>query len=350
MTLSSQPLVSVVTPLYNAEKYLAECIESVLAQTYRNWEYIIVNNHSRDDSLAIAEAYAQRDARIRVVNNREFLPMIPNWNHALRQISEQSQFCKVVHADDWLFPECIERMVEVALQHPTVGIVSAYRLNEDRVDLDGLPYPSTVVPGRVAGRLSLASNPLYLFGSPTSILIRSDLIRRCEAFYDESLLHADTDACLRLLQKNDLGFVHQLLTYTRRHNESVSSTVHRLATIQAERMRSFERYGPIYLDEQEYRTRRKEIIQGYHHMLARHLFGGADKEFWRYHTENMANLAIPFQWQRMIRPLLLESVDALVHFKRTARSIAASLQAIGKRRHKQETHAERLQVNTARGN
>jgi glycosyltransferase involved in cell wall biosynthesis len=346
MTLLSQPLVSVVTPLYNAEKYLAECIESVLAQTYSNWEYIIVNNHSRDDSLAIAEAYAQRDGRIRVVNNREFLPMIPNWNHALRQVSEQSHFCKVVHADDWLFPECIERMVEVAREHPTVGIVSAYRLNEDRVDLDGLPYPSTLVPGRVAGRLSLVRDPLYLFGSPTSTLIRSDLIRNCETFYDESLLHADTDACLRLLQESDLGFVHQLLTYTRRHNESVTSTVQRLATIQAERMRCFMRYGPVYLNKQEYQTRQKEIVQGYHHMLARHLFNGADKEFWRYHTKNMADLEMPFQWQKMVRPLLLETVDALVHFKRTTRNIVASLQADGK----QDTHAERLQVNAARGN
>lgn len=348
MTLSTQPFVSVVTPVYNAEKYLAECIESVLAQSYSNWEYIIVNNHSSDDSLAIAETYAQRDARIRIVNNRELLPMIPNWNHALRQISEQSHFCKVVHADDWLFSECIERMVEVALQYPTVGIVSAYRLNENRVDLDGLPYPSTIVPGRVAGRLSLAHRPLYLFGSPTSTLIRADLIRAREAFYDESLLHADTDACLRLLQESDLGFVHQLLTYTRRHNESVTSSVHRLQTIQADRVRCFKRYGPIYLDEQEYQARHEEVIQGYHRMLARHLLQERDEEFWRYHTKNMADLAIPFEWQRMIRPLLLETVDALVHFKQTARSIGASLRAGGKR--KRDTHVEKLQMNAARGN
>ncbi|HID65334.1 MAG TPA: glycosyltransferase family 2 protein, partial [Anaerolineae bacterium] len=110
----SQPLVSVVTPVYNAEPYLAECIESVLAQTYENWEYIIVNNCSTDHSLEIARHYAQQDARIHIHNNDEFLKQFQNWNHAMRQISPESKYCKVVHADDWLFPECLARMVEVA--------------------------------------------------------------------------------------------------------------------------------------------------------------------------------------------------------------------------------------------
>lgn len=348
MTFSSQPLVSVVTPVYNGEKYLAECIESVLAQTYSNWEYLIVNNCSTDDSLAIAESYAQQDARIRVVNTHEFLSIIPNWNYALRQIAAESAYCKVVHADDWLFPDCIKQMVTLALQHPTVGIVSAYRLNEDRVDLDGLPYPSTVTSGRSIGRLSLRRNPLYLFGSPTSTLIRSDLIRERESFYDESLLHADTDACLRLLQQHDFGFVHQLLTYTRRHNESVTSSVKRLETIQAERVNYFMRYGPIFLDEKEYKARREEVIQSYHGMLSRHVFNRAGKEFWNYHAKNMQELGIPFQRRRMVRPLFLEGVDALVHLKRTLRGVVASLRParVGKR----DGQGEKFQMNAARGN
>ncbi len=104
MTPDTEPLVSVVTPVYNGEKYLVECIESVLAQSYRNWEYVIINNCSTDGTLAIAEGYMQRDTRIRIVNNQEFLPQIANWNHALRQISPQSQFCKIVHADDLALP------------------------------------------------------------------------------------------------------------------------------------------------------------------------------------------------------------------------------------------------------
>ena len=93
LKLDSQPLVSVVTPVYNGEKYLSACIESVLAQTYENWEYVIVNNCSKDSSLDIAQRYGKRDSRIRVHNNRDFLSMIENFNHSLIQSSDESKYC-----------------------------------------------------------------------------------------------------------------------------------------------------------------------------------------------------------------------------------------------------------------
>jgi len=67
-TRQSTPLVSIITPFYNTERYLAECIESVLAQTYRNWEYILVNNQSTDISRSIAEHYVAIDARLRLID------------------------------------------------------------------------------------------------------------------------------------------------------------------------------------------------------------------------------------------------------------------------------------------
>lgn len=57
MVKSAQPQVSVITPVYNGEAYITQCIESILAQTYSNWEYIIVNNQSTDGTLTIAEKY-----------------------------------------------------------------------------------------------------------------------------------------------------------------------------------------------------------------------------------------------------------------------------------------------------
>src|SRR5258705_13800105 len=93
---SQQPLVSIVTPVYNGEEYLRECIESVLAQTSSNWEYIIVDNCSRDHTLSIAQEYAARDSRIRVHSNETFVRVIENHNIAFRQISAASRYCKVV--------------------------------------------------------------------------------------------------------------------------------------------------------------------------------------------------------------------------------------------------------------
>lgn len=108
MSVSEQPLVSIVTPVHNAEAHLAECIESALAQTHTNWEYIIVNNCSTDNSLAIAQRYAVMDRRIRVLENDQFVPPVEDDNHAARQISSESKYCKFVlpriaiSTKDWL--------------------------------------------------------------------------------------------------------------------------------------------------------------------------------------------------------------------------------------------------------
>ena len=321
MNLKSEPFVSIVTPVYNAEKYLAECIESVLAQTYQNWEYVIVNNCSKDRSLEIAQHYAQQDARIRIHNNREFLNLMPNWNHAMRQISPESKYCKVVHADDWLFPECLTRMVEVAEAYPSIGIVGSYRLNEDRVDLDGLPYPSTFVPGREICHLSLLHSYINLFGSPTSLLIRSDLVHSRPAFYNEANIHADTEVCYDLLQTYDFGFVHQVLTYTRRHNESNTSVISRFNTYQISKTIVMKKYGPIYLSAEEYQQRLEDIIRNYHTFLVKSMFELREAEFWSYHKNMLKELDIPFKWTMFIRPFFFELIDHLLHTKRTARNI-----------------------------
>src|SRR5215468_3228733 len=100
----NRPLVSIVTPVYNGGQYLAKCIESVLAQTYEAFEYIIVNNCSTDCSLEVAKEYERKDKRVRVQTNSKFVGLIENHNIAFRSISEDSTYCKVVCADDWIYP------------------------------------------------------------------------------------------------------------------------------------------------------------------------------------------------------------------------------------------------------
>src|SRR5439155_13185774 len=80
-TMSSEQnvLVSVVTPVFNGERYLRECIESVLAQTYTNWDYVIVDNQSTDRTNEIAHEYAARDPRIRVIRNDAFVRVVQNY-------------------------------------------------------------------------------------------------------------------------------------------------------------------------------------------------------------------------------------------------------------------------------
>lgn len=318
----SQPLVSVVTPVYNGAEFLAECIESVLAQTYENWEYVIVDNRSTDHSLEIAQQYAQQDARIRVHSNAEFLKQFQNWNHAMRQISPESKYCKVLHADDWLFPECIARMVKVAEAHPSVGIVSAYRLDENQVNLDGLPYPSTIVSGREICHSSLLGGlHIHVFGSPTSLLIRSAIVHGREAFYDESVIHSDTATCFDILQDCDFGFVHQVLTFTRRHNESLTSVTNLFNTRYLARFIVFLRYGPVYLSEEEYEERLEQRLENYHRFLAQGVLELKGKEFRDFHRNELERLGYPLSTARLVKALFLELLD----FRAATRSVRRAM-------------------------
>jgi glycosyltransferase involved in cell wall biosynthesis len=325
MDVASPPLVSVITPVYNGEKYLAECIESVLAQTYPHWEYIIVNNCSTDHSLTIAQEYAERDRRIRIHNNDGFVGAIQNHNIAFRQIREESIYCKVVHADDWLFPECIAQMVKVAQENPSVGIVGSYRLVGEWVSCDGLPYPSTVVPGRQICRSTLLGGP-YVFGSPTSLLVRSDVIRSREAFYNETHIGADTEACFDVLQTSDFGFVHQVLTYTRRHSEAATSFAERFNTYILGELIFLKKYGPVYLNREEYEARLKLALDNYYEFLGRNFFRRRERAFWDYHRSGLASLGYPVDNLRLAKASFLRVIAVLSYPVRALRRHTGRIQ------------------------
>jgi glycosyltransferase involved in cell wall biosynthesis len=313
---STQPLVSVLTPVYNGEKYLAECIESILAQTYTNWEYIIVNNCSTDCTLEIAQRYARLDHRIRIHDNQTFVGMIQNHNIAFQQICPVSSYCKVVHADDWLFPECIMQMVKVAEVHPSVSIVGAYGLQGCRVTWDGLPYPSTVVSGREICRRTLFGG-LYVFGSPTSLLIRADPIRKRQPFYNEANIHADKEACFDLLQDSDFGFVHQVLTYSRLHSDSATSFSERFNTFLLGTLTILTKYGHIYLDSAEYESFLKKHMKAYYTFLGQSMFRRRGKEFLDYHKNGIRDLGHSFSRIKLFEVKFLEVTDALFNPKKT---------------------------------
>src|SRR5437899_3172352 len=169
------PLVSVVTPVFNGEPHLRECIESVRAQTFTNWDYTLVDNCSTDRTLEIAREYAARDGRIRVIRNETFVAAIQNYNIALRQTSPASTYCKPLAADDCLLPECLDRMVRLAEEHPSVAIIGAYSVRGTTVAWEGPPYPQSVVPGREICRMKFLRG-LYTFGTPTTLLFRSSIV------------------------------------------------------------------------------------------------------------------------------------------------------------------------------
>jgi glycosyltransferase involved in cell wall biosynthesis len=320
MRSEAQPLVSVLTPVYNCGSYLAECIESVLAQTYQNFEYCIVNNCSTDRTLEIAQAYAQKDQRIQVHSNSEFVSSGRNANIAFQKMSPDSKYCKVVYADDWLFPECIMKMVELAEAHPTVAIVGAYGLVGDYVSWDGLPYTNRVISGRDVSRWVLLGRP-YVFGNPTSLLLRADVVRASEFFYNESNNHRDSEACLRILRNGDFGFVHQVLTYNRLREGSERSFSNRYNTYLPNYIDRLLQFGPAVLSQEELNARLKHQLDSYYNYLATSVFAVREKAFWEFHRDKMERMGHPLSLLRLATAVCSTVLDYLLNPKRTVESL-----------------------------
>jgi glycosyltransferase involved in cell wall biosynthesis len=327
---SSDPLVSVVTPFYNTERYLSECIESVLGQSYEHFEYILVNNCSTDESYQIAEEYARQDDRIQLISNAEFLPQVANYNRALRQISKESKYFKIVQADDWIMRECISRMVEIAEDNPSVGIVSSYYLTEKDVLNVGLPYNKRVFCGKEVCRMQLLGDDFF-FGSPSSVLFRSQILGERSPFYSEARLHEDTEACYEILQEWDFGFVHEILTFTRTANESIMSRVRRLDPWCLDRFIVVYRYGRKFLESNEYERALNAAKNVYFRYLARNFVRARNKEFWDYHRKGLATIGYELKSSELARYLILELLDIAFNPMATFGKILRSFSKSGKR-------------------
>jgi glycosyltransferase involved in cell wall biosynthesis len=323
-TQYQQPLVSIVTPVYNGEAYLNECVESVLSQTYQNWEYIILNNNSHDRTLEIAEQYQKRDSRIRVYSNDELLPIIANHNKALGLISDGSKYCKVVSADDWLFSECLERMVGLAEENPSVGIVGAYQLSGGEgiwyVRNSGLPYSRTVVSGEEACRAHMLGM-LKVLGNPTSVMYRADLVRNTDRFFPNPTAEADTSACLKHLRFADFGFVHQVLSHERIHNVRVTTASLETNAYLSAAISDCQVYGEWYLTEQEREARIGELLEQYYSYLAKSAFKFKGKEFWNCHIGRLHELGFRFDRRKFSTSVASKLLDLLLNPKSTVQMV-----------------------------
>jgi glycosyltransferase involved in cell wall biosynthesis len=322
MVPNSEPLVSVVTPVYNGEKYIRECIESVLAQTYSNWDYVIVDNCSTDRTLEIAQEYAAKDPRIRIHNNSAFVGVDANHNNAFRQISPDSRFCKVVAADDWIFPECLEKMVGLAVKYPSVAIVQAYRQRGNWVAGDGLPYPATFMRGPDVCRTWLLPGRPSIFGAPTTLMYRSDIVRSRESFYDESNLAADTEVCLAFLADNDYGFIHQVLTFHRLRRASTTGDRQRLQVDFPCRLYELVTFGPRYLAPNELDEAMRHHLHEYYRTLGSLILRRRSRAFWSFHRARLRELGYPLSVGRLVRAAIVYWIGVLVNPGRTAERLA----------------------------
>lgn len=233
---NSQPLVSIGVPVYNGEDFLEECLSSILNQTYQNWVCNINNNGSTDNSLKIAKTYAEKDARFSVVDNEEFVDIVSNWNFAYINSNLKAKYYKIVQADDWIYPEYIERMVDVFERHEGVSMVASYRIDNNRI-LPGA-YHEKLIGEVIEGKELVKSHlkkEIDIVGNITTMLFATEYLKKLDRYpriFDDKSHHVDTELSLEMMDMGKVGFVQQILSFQRVHaKSSTGSYVYRAGTL-----------------------------------------------------------------------------------------------------------------------
>jgi glycosyltransferase involved in cell wall biosynthesis len=215
MTISPAiPAVSVVMPVYNTEAFLSDAIDSILAQTFTDWELICVDDGSSDCSLAVLRRYERADPRIRAISRPNTgVTRARNDGTALGR----GRYIAVMDSDDVALPERLCRQVDYMESHPDcVGLGAAVRI----VGPDLMPIKEELPPldHETIDRQALAGNGAAI-RQPVAIF-RTDAVRQVGAYRDELLAQEDTDLYLRLAEIGRLANLPDLLLLYRQRQGS----------------------------------------------------------------------------------------------------------------------------------
>lgn len=143
------PLVSVIVPVYNAEKYIPQCVDSILGQTLRDIELILVNDCSKDNSLELLNDYARRDPRVKVIDLPQNGGVANARNVALT--AAQGEFTAFVDSDDWMDADRYETMYNLAKEYDVDAVMDGYVVCDDAGHTKAtcpLTKELQIIPGR----------------------------------------------------------------------------------------------------------------------------------------------------------------------------------------------------------
>jgi len=212
MSTSPAPKVSVLLPVWNAERYLAGAIDSVLAQTFTDFELLVVDDGSTDGSGALIRRH--RDRRILRIENEKNLGVTRSLNLAIQRA--RGRYLARMDADDRCAPERFERQVAFLDAHPRVALVAS---RARRIDERGAPLGvlDTPVDGEMLRRRVRLGNCIV----HGSVMMRADAVRALGG-YDEAMERAeDYDLWLRIVQLHEIAALPDLLYDWRDHGDGV---------------------------------------------------------------------------------------------------------------------------------
>ena len=222
----NQALVSIIMNCYNGEKYLREAIDSVLTQTYKNWEIIFWDNQSTDSSAEIFNSYL--DPKLKYYYALKHTLLYEARNYALE--NARGEFIAFLDVDDWWFPEKLEQQIRL-FGDPEVGAVCSNYLIENRNKCRRwLAFKNPMPQGRVLDDLLR----YYFVGLLTLIVRRKALSSPITSFDPRYHIIGDYDLVIRLASTWRLCVVQSPLATYRIHEENESSKHRELRTIELE--------------------------------------------------------------------------------------------------------------------
>jgi hypothetical protein len=182
-----------------------------------------------------------------------------------------------------------------------------------------LPYPSELVPGRdLVRHYFLRGEHDFVFGTSHSLLSRADLVRSHDPFFNESNLHADTEACVNLLRGCDFSFVHQVLTFRRERSGSMTEYATAMNTSIGCRLYELVTYGREFLTDREFQYCRDRLLREYYNYLAVNVLRGRRApKFWELHKSKLAESEVPFSRVRVAASILRRVSQAILNPQET---------------------------------
>ena len=209
--------VSIIIPVYNAEKFLRLCIESVIAQTFEDWEAILVNDGSKDSSLAICEEYATKDKRISLIDKQNGGPSSAR-NMGIREA--QGEYVFFLDADDTINPNCIEDLYSLAKKYDADYVQGKYYdVNEN--------IPRFLDGRKEIKRLLLNHNKIQF--TPHNRLVRRQMLIDHDLFFNEEIRVREDFLWMTFVAKYVERFAScDRVTYIRGYNEeSLTNNINR---------------------------------------------------------------------------------------------------------------------------
>ena len=217
-----EPSISVLMPVYNGEKYLAEAIQSIIAQTYGDFELLVIDDGSTDNSFQIVKEFAQLDARIRLIHKDENQGLVSALNLGLDLA--RGEYIARMDADDISLPQRLEKQVTYMQAHPEVGVIgSRIRYMDAKGNLSTIPKTA---------RLDINIRWSLFFENPFShpvVMMRKAVIDRYNLRYDPRATHVeDYEFWGRFLMVTEGVNLPEILLHYRIHPGSVGDKYGRL--------------------------------------------------------------------------------------------------------------------------